>query len=206
VNPFYKRFISPIENELRTGTGRNFSYRNGSVAESYGVEFEARFNLGFIRKDNKILNNLFVFANLALIKSKVELNVTQAAGTKDIVTSRPLQGQSPYVFNSGIQYIDPIRKLDISFTCNQVGDRIAYVANTNKYLVWEKARLVFDASVSKTFFKKVQTKITFGDILAQSLIFYQDVDGNKKYDEGKDVDFAKYKYGRTIQLSVGYTF
>ncbi len=210
INPFYKKFINPVEatNEGGTAGILNLSYINAIQAINYGVEFEARVNLSSIFKStsSNIIKNFTVFANYSYIFSNVTLNDTSTSTAKDKVDSRPLQGQSPYVFNMGVLYSDVKNKFDVSLTANKIGRRIAYVAQQTEYLIWENPRTVIDMSVSKTFFNKLQAKITLGDILAQPLVYYQDLNGNGKFDEGSDVTTFKYKYGYTIQLAIGYTF
>ena len=206
INPFYKRFTLPVENVLRPGTSTTYSYENAISAQSFGIEFEAKSNFAFLNGDkkSKVLENLSIFMNYAYIYSNVKLN--NKSSTNDLVTSRPMQGQSPYVFNAGLFYSDPIKKIDCSLSANMIGRRIAYVAPVNYNLIWENPRFVLDASISKTFYKKLLVKLTLGDILAQPLIYYQDLNKNKTFDAGTDVQTYRYKYGRTIQLAVGYTF
>ena len=209
VNPFYKNFINPVEAKFDGGgTGINsFTYINASQAVNYGVEFEGRLNLASLFKENtsEWINNFTLFANYSLIYSNVKLNDSINKSTNSVNT-RPLQGQSPYVFNMGILYSNPKNKFDISITANQIGRRLAFVNDAKEFLIYEDSRTVIDMSVSKTFFKKLITKITLGDILAQPLVFYQDLNSNGKYDEGSDVSTFKYKYGYTIQLHLGYSF
>ena len=209
VNPFYKYFINPVEASFDGGgTGINaFSYINAISATNYGIEFEGRINLSSIFKSggSELIKRLTVFANYSYIYSSVTLSDT-AKTYANSVNSRPLQGQSPYVFNMGILYSNPNKLFDISITANQIGRRLAFVNNAQEQLIWEDSRTVIDMSVSKTFFKKLLAKVTLGDILAQPLVFYQDLNNNGKYDEGKDVATFKYKYGYTVQLHLGYTF
>jgi outer membrane receptor protein involved in Fe transport len=210
VNPFYKNFINPVEASFNGGgTGINsFSYINAPSAKSYGIEFEGRVNLSsvFSKTSNQFLKNLTVFANYSLIFSSVTLNDTAKTSYANSVNNRPLQGQSPYVFNMGVLYSNPKSKLDISLTANQIGRRLAFVNSAQEQLIWENSRFVIDMSISKTFFKKLQTKITVGDLLAQPLVYYQDLNNNGQYDSGTDVTTFIYKYGYTFQFALGYTF
>ena len=83
---------------------------------------------------------------------------------------------------------------------------MAYVNDAKEFLIWENPRTVVDMSISKTFEKRIQIKLTFGDLLAQNLVFYQDLNGNKKYDKNADVSTFNYTFGRTVQVYFGYTF
>jgi outer membrane receptor protein involved in Fe transport len=209
VNPFYKYFVNPIENTVNPLQGglRGFGYQNAPSAQSLGVEFEARFNIGALIKaeQRSLWNRIGVFSNLALINSTVKL-ADPIAGQLDVVNSRPLQGQSPYVFNAGLNYNNIEKGFDVSVNANRVGRRIAYVANNNRFMIWENPRTVVDMSVSKTFKKKLQMKFIVGDLLAQDLVFYQDLNKNGKYEKGQDVGFNVWKNGFTTTLSFTYNF
>jgi len=62
---------------------------------------------------------------------------------------RPLQGQSPYVINAGIQYQNEESGTTISAAFNQVGDRIFIVGSSQEPSVWEKGRAVLDLSFNQ---------------------------------------------------------
>ncbi len=209
VNPFYKHFVNPIENTVNPLQGglRGFGYQNATSAQSLGIELEARFNIGALIKaeQRSVWNRIGLFTNLALINSTVKL-ADPIAGQQDVVNSRPLQGQSPYVFNAGLNYNNIEKGFDVSINLNRVGRRIAYVANNNRFMIWENPRTVLDMSVSKTFKKKLQVKIIAGDLLAQDLVFYQDLNKNGKYEKGQDVGFNVWKNGFTTTLSITYNF
>lgn len=209
VNPFYKRFVNPIENTVEPLQGglRGFSYQNAPSAQSVGIELEARFNIGALMKAEQasIWNRIGLFSNLALIKSNVELGNAVAGQQGDVVNERPLQGQSPYVFNAGLNYNNSEKAFDVSVNVNRVGRRIAYVANNDRFVIWENPRTVLDMSISKTIKKKLQMKLIVGDLLAQDLVFYQDLNKNGKYEKGSDVGFNVWKNGFTTTFSLIYT-
>lgn len=204
VNPFYKRFTNPVEliaNPALDGA-LQFTYGNAAAAYNYGVELEARVTLStFTKNKNGILNRFTVYSNYSYIQS--EVNVGSLGGA---VTDRPLQGQSPYVFNAGVNYSNPKKFFDITLNANRVGRRIAFVGTQDNFTIWENPRTILDASVSKTFKKKLIAKLTMGDILAQNLVFYQDLNKNGSYDEGKDIATFNYRYGFTTSFSLTYNF
>lgn len=204
INPFYKRFVNPVEMTVNPQQDNfGFSYANAASAQNYGVEFEVRLALTYFDKlmQTNFMKNITVFSNYALIRSNVDIGA--AAG--GAVTSRPLQGQSPYVFNAGINYNNP-KLFDLSLNVNRIGRRIAFVGTQDAFIIWENPRTVIDASISKIFFKKLTAKITVGDLLAQRLIYYQDLNKNGKYDDGKDIATFNYRFGYTTAVSVSYTF
>ena len=207
ATPFFKHFTNPVEaNVDALGGVRNFNFVNVKSARNYGIELEWRTSLKPIDKliGAKIFENFTFYTNYALIKSTVDLKGTNA----NFLGSRPLQGQSPYVLNGGIQYSNVEKGLDLTLAVNRIGRRIAFIANESKFLIYENSRTVLDFSVSKKFFKKFTARLVFGDLLAKSqpLIFYQDINGNEKYDKGTDVESFKYMFGWTSNFSLGYTF
>ncbi len=209
VSGFYKYFKNPIELINRTGTSGapELYYTNISKVVNYGVEMEYRIKLETFAKkgakDNYFLSNTTVYTNVALIKSKVDQSaIIGASGT-----SRPLQGQSPYIVNAGLQYTDPRTNFTVSASYNVVGRRIYIVGNVQEPDVWENHRNVIDLQVSRSFLdKKLEIKLNVKDLLAQDLIFYQDLNKNKKYDVGTDNRWQETTFGQTISMSLNYTF
>jgi outer membrane receptor protein involved in Fe transport len=149
---FYKKFIDPIETISLSYTDNEITYRNLKEAQNYGLEIEYRVLLAALLKADSIafLNNLTVFSNLAIIRSKVNTADVVGSGAAD----RPLQGQSPYVFNAGLLYIND--KLNCSFAAsfNRVGSRIYIVGNINEPAIWEAPRSFMDFQFSKLLWKK----------------------------------------------------
>ncbi len=209
VSGFYKYFKNPIELVNRTGVSgaSELYYTNVSKVENYGVELEYRIKLDAFAKgaskQNTFLSNTTLYTNLALIKSKVD--VSQIIGSSS--ASRPLQGQSPYIVNAGLQYTDPKSNFTFSASYNVVGRRIYIVGNIQEPDVWENQRNVIDLQISKSFLdKKLEVKLNVRDLLAQDLIFYQDINLNKKYDKNVDNRWQETTFGQTISLSLNYTF
>jgi hypothetical protein len=107
---------------------------------------------------------------MAIIRSKVD--VSQVVGTA--YDSRPLQGQSPYVINAGIQYKHPKDNWGLALNLNKVGERIAIVGNVNEPDLWENSRTFLDLQITKSFWKqKGEFKLNIQNILAQDQVFYQ---------------------------------
>ncbi|OFY83217.1 MAG: hypothetical protein A3F72_03365 [Bacteroidetes bacterium RIFCSPLOWO2_12_FULL_35_15] len=192
VSGFYKQFVDPIEQISRPDVTNEISFRNVPKASNYGVELEFRVLLATIFKadSSRLLNNLTAFSNFAVIRSKVD--VTDVVGSAS--PNRPLQGQSPYVLNAGLQYID--RDLGISFSAsyNKVGQRIAIVGNVNEPDIWEDGRAFLDLQVTKSVWKdRIEIKLNAQNILAQKQNFYQ----NRDLDDAK-VNAAKSFFNSII--------
>jgi TonB-dependent receptor len=204
VSGFYKSFENPIELINRTGTSGapELYFTNVNKVTNIGGEIEFRFNLGtFTKVENKLLDNLTIYSNASIIKSVVDMSHFVGSGD-----DRPLQGQSPYIINSGIFYTTPKKDLTATISYNVIGQRIYIVGNVQEPSVWENGRNVIDLQVSKKIGEKIELKLNVKDLLAQDLVYFQDLNGNKKYDKGIDNNWQEIKFGQTVSMSVKYTF
>jgi outer membrane receptor protein involved in Fe transport len=206
---FYKSIDKPIEFNVDIGQPTLiFYYGNEKSAKIYGLEFEIKKSFDFLGS-SKFAKNTSIFANLSLIKSA--LDFTQGSSA---IADRPLQGQSPYIVNMGIQYEDQESGWFGSAVMNRTGRRVAYVGADKKFFInrqdiYEAPRAVVDVQFGKNF-KNFNIKLTLGDILHNDLIFYQDYNNDGVYtkDTGKDADLLMFKFnnGFTTNLSVSYNF
>ena len=206
---FYKHFDSPIEwtYTVAGGTDLIYSYKNAKSANNYGVELDIRKNLGFIG-----LKDFSWSFNGALIKSKVQFE----KGSKE--ENRPMQGQSPYLINTGIFYKNEPLKMDIALLYNRIGKRIIGVgrsegstgddSNSRVPHSYEMPRNTIDFSLAKKFGNHLELKLNVRDLLAEKIYYKQfaDVtysDGSKK----KVEEISRcYKPGRNIGLQAIYKF
>ena len=200
VSAFYKNFDSPIEqrvNSNSTPVVRGINYLNADQATSLGIELDIRKKLSFMG-DKEWLNNLTAFANATYINSQV-----QGEGI-----DRPLQGQSPYLINAGLQYFSPKTALTFTSVYNRIGQRIFLVGYQGYPDIYENARDVFDFQVSKRILKsQAEIKLNVSDLLNQSTVFYQNNAGNaNKAYEGAGVDrmINSSKLGSNVSLSFSY--
>ncbi len=202
---FYKYFADPIEQVSRHDVQNEITFRNVPRAKSYGAELEYRVLLGTLLKadSSAFLNKLTLFTNYSYIVSKVD--VSSLAGTT--MKERPLQGQSPYIFNAGILYNDPDRGFSFNAAVNRVGTRIAIVGNVNEPDLWENGRTVLDVQLGKAFWKnRLDVKLNARDVLAQKQYFFQDRNGNRKLDLQKDDLIWVTNFGRTFSFNVTLKF
>ena len=208
LSSFYKQFYNPIELLLRTGTSGTpeLYFDNVQNVVNYGAEFEYRMNLGaLIKKDSSsFLKNLTLYFNGALIRSEMNLGAV-AALAEYPDTKRPLQGQSPYLINAGIFYAGP-KDFNVNISYNLVGQRIAIAGSIQEPSVWENGRNVIDFQLSKIIKNNIELKLNVKDVLAQDLVFFQDINKNKKYDKGVDSVWQEITFGQSISLSLKYNF
>ena len=181
---FYKDFKNPIE--LQALANNTNQYNNARSAKNKGIELEYRTLASSIfgTEDNKLLSDLTFFTNLSIIRSSVD-----TSNLVSIATETPLQGQSPYVLNVGLQYSNIEKGWSFTGNFNRVGDRIFIQANQANGVdvpaIWEKARTFLDFQVSKLLFKnKMELKLNLQNALAQDLDYYQNVKGTVDKIEG----------------------
>jgi len=201
---FYKQINNAIE-QVAAGASqiRSISFSNVNRVENMGAELEFRFKLStlFMTDSSAILNNITLFTNFAYIKSKVDLSGITGA------TERPMQGQSPYIVNSGIQYTDVDKGYSASISYNVVGKRIFIVGGDDEPDYWENPRHIIDFQLTKTFLnKRMEVKLNARDILAQPFIFYQDINNNNKYDkDSENLNTDKFTREKTSDNVIIYT-
>ena len=206
---FYKHFDNPIEwtYTVAGGTDLVYSYDNAESADNFGVELDIRKDLSFIG-----LRNLSLSFNGTLIHSRVNF----PAGSR--FENRPMQGQSPYLVNTGLFYKNDKQQLSISLLYNRIGKRIIGVGrsegstgsedNARVPDSYEMPRDVLDFTISKKFGSHWEIKANIRDILAQKVSY-------KQFAEAKNADGStrevvqitrQYKPGRNIGISAVATF
>lgn len=206
---FYKNFDLPIEWTYTVAGGTNliYSYKNAKSAANYGIELDIRKDLSFIG-----LRNFSWSFNGALIKSKVKFE----KGSKE--ENRPMQGQSPYLVNTGLFYKNEAHQLDIALLYNRIGKRIIGVGrsegssasddNARVPHSYEMPRNTFDLSVGKKWGSHWEMKLNVRDILAERVYYKQFA--KVKYSDGTSKEKEEvsrcYKPGRNIGLQIIYKF
>ena len=204
---FYKRFSNPIEwtYTVSGGTDLIYSYKNAKGADNYGIEIDIRKNLDFIG-----LRNFSWSFNGSFIKSLVTFEV----GSQE--KSREMQGQSPYIINTGLFYQQPEWGLNAAVLYNRIGKRIVGVGRSvgtsgsddaktipNSY---EMPRNAIDLSLGKKF-GHWELKVSVRDLLAEKVTFKQ-IDNVTVKGQIKSVEEVtkQYKPGRNYGLTVSYNF
>ncbi|MCZ2395245.1 MAG: carboxypeptidase-like regulatory domain-containing protein [Chitinophagales bacterium] len=194
---FYKHFDNPIEmafNQSGAGSSNTFNYpdNQSSYAETYGAEIEVRKKLSFIPS----LKNLVLHGNFSYIFGSVHY-LTDAL-------DRPMQGQSPYLLNLGIDYESKSNGWSGSLLFNQFGRRILYVGNDAVPAVWEAPRPLVDLQLGKEVIGgKGKVTINVTDLLNSPARFYHDLNGDKSY-TSRDALVIQRNNGTGISVSFLY--
>jgi outer membrane receptor protein involved in Fe transport len=208
IGGFYKHFKNPIESVTYFGGAgsRTRTYQNAPSAQNYGVELEYRWVLSCLDSMLKTtqFSNITWFSNLALIKSQVDL--TGLVGVDPRQASRPLQGQSPFIINTGLQYTNKKTGTTFSTLFNRIGRRIFDVGSDGYLDIYEAPRSLWDCQISQRIFKNWELRFTASDILNQKNIFYQDQNSSGQYEEEIDTRITNITFGRSFSFSIAYRF
>lgn len=186
IGVFYKYFVNPIEAMGRaSGSGTSFYFTNPESAYSTGLEIEIKKNIPRILKEK-----LQIYANAALILSQVN-----ASNLQGQLSKRPLQGQSPYLINAGLYYNGKVFYCNVLY--NIFGKRIYVVGdNLGNETIYELPRHSLDFSIGKTFFQKIDCKISITDIL----------NANYLYKTENNLVWRSIQKGTSISLGINYIF
>jgi TonB-dependent receptor len=207
VSGFYKYFDKPIEKYMFPGNAIQMYYKNANFAHVYGAEMEYRINIGAILKKDSIpfLSNLVWFSNLALIKSEVNVKGID----ENVPETRPMQGQAPYILNTGLSYIDNKYFFSVTAMLNRVGHRLYLVGSNIIPNRWENPRTVVDLQLSKSFLQnKLELRFNIRDILRQDWIIYYKGTARESNKYQPDVDYVNFvrNYGSTYSFVISYKF
>ena len=203
---FYKRFSNPIEwtYTVTGGTDLTYSYLNALSANNYGVELDIRKSLDFIG-----LRNFSLTFNGSLIKSKVNFE----AGSKE--ENRPMQGQSPYLVNTGLFYQHEKAGVSGGILYNRIGKRIVGVGRSvgttggestrNIPNSYEMPRNALDFTLAKKIGKHWEIRANVRDILAEKVVFQQMAEVSKNGVTSRQREITKkYQPGRNYALSISF--
>jgi hypothetical protein len=122
---------------------------------------------------------------------------------------RPLQGQSPYIVNGGIQYVTEEGRYSFTGLINRIGHRIALVGFQGYPDIYENGRTVIDLQFAMKMMKdKAELKFNVSDILNQRAIFYQNSGdfSKRSFKESEDNVWNTFRYGTNLSLTFSVNF
>jgi outer membrane receptor protein involved in Fe transport len=232
LGAYYKHFNKPAELTYFFNGSDNYYLQSADWAKVYGLEFELRKNFGFIANAD-ILKNITAYGNLTLQKSTVQATYTvdnPEAGRPQlqvpIEQKRAMYGQSPYLYNLGLQYTG--KHIGFNAVYNKSGYKTYVVSDNPTYIEYEKPREQLDIQISYRFLKnKIEIKFNASNLTNNASTIYRNtasyeiISGNtggdkskgyslkpgftNNYEEGDQVRFQQ-KFGRTYSTSFIYNF
>ena len=204
LSGFYKYFQNPIELVAYSAAApSNFQPRNVGNATVAGVEFEVRKNLGFIGLNNFEVNSNFSYIYSAVTRDSAEYAARVAsARTGEVISElRPMQGQSPYMVNVGLNYNDPKKGWQGGFFYNVQGEKLYIVGVADNPDVYEVPFHSLNFNLMKTFGEDRQYQMGFGinnildDTRDRIFVSY----------ESFSPYFSRWAPGRTFKLTFRYS-
>lgn len=202
IGVFYKRFTDPIETYLQITTETpQFLYGNASGAISQGIELEIRKSLASLGV-SRLLRNTSVNLNAALINSNVDIG----AGATNQLRNRPLQGQSPYIVNGGLYYMDDETGFSVNAAYNVFGPRIFSVGDVIFPSWWEMPRSSFDMQVAKKFGKVFELKLNAQNLLNAAYRIYQDNNNDNEIKVDSEALIQRYRIGTQYSIGLQWKF
>jgi hypothetical protein len=197
VSAFHKAITNPIEFSTSSFASSEAQYVQSKSATISGAELEFRVLLStlFARKnETTLLNNFTLSGNGTITRSQV----TVGKASLDSITSRPLQGQSPYILNCALSYVGDSSGLSSTISINRIGRRLAIAGSNILPEFFDKERTVIDFQIAKTFLdNKLELKFNARDLLAQDILTYLDFDKSRTFTE-KDKIFTRNRAPRVF--------
>jgi TonB-dependent receptor len=204
IGVFYKNMSSPIERVMEVDSQFRYTYTNARSAYIRGVELEGRKTLDFISEK---LQRWSAGVNTFFIKSEVTFNdwlYYQIVQTTQSPTniSRPLQGQSPYVYNVNLRYrFDEKGDHTITALYNEFGKRINAVGGLGIPDTYERPVGMFDMVYNLKWRGKWDFKIAGRNLTDTRIKIVQEDPWR-----GKETTINSYRLGPTITFSATYNF
>ena len=107
---FYKTFKDPIELTFFASAPNQLTARNLGSAKVHGAEFEIRKPLNIISDDVRkwrfSLNASLIKSSLEMFEDEYNNRLNAARDGESISRTRDLQGQSPFLINSNIEFLN----------------------------------------------------------------------------------------------------
>jgi TonB-dependent receptor len=202
IGVFKKQISSPIEKVMEIDSQFRYTYTNAKSAQIQGVEFELRKNLDIV---SQVLRKWTFGVNTFFIKSEVSFNdwwfyLLNVSTQRPTSLSRPLQGQSPYVYNVNLRYkFDEKGDHSITILFNQFGKRINAVGGLGIPDTYERPVGMLDAVYSFKYFEKLDFKFALRNITDTRIKIVQEDPWRQK-----ETTINSYRLGPTITFSVTY--
>lgn len=204
LSGFYKSFTNPIELVAYSAAApSNFQPRNVGNATVAGAEFEVRKNLGFMGLKNFEVNSNFSYIYSAVTRDSAEYAARVAsARTGEVISEiRPMQGQSPYMINVGLNYNNPKKGWQGGLFYNVQGEKLYIVGVADNPDVYEVPFHSLNFNLLKSFGEESQYQMGF----AVSNILDDTRDRIFVSYESFSPYFSRWAPGRTFKLTFRYS-
>ena len=130
---FYKNLTDPIEIGFVAASTSNYTPLNLENATVFGVELELRRNINslFPSVRNVVFNfnGSYIISDEKYSEDELKLRTLGLREGQTIGSSRPLQGQSPYLINTGLDYNNQEKNVQIGLYFNVQGKTLEVVGD-----------------------------------------------------------------------------
>ena len=206
ISAFYKDFTDPIELTFYESAPDQITPKNLGSAKVYGVEFEFRKSLGFILDSFKNLkfniNGSYINSELTMNIDEFNRRVLAARDGESIANTRDLQGQSPYLINTGLNYKSTDLGLQTGLFFNVQGKTLEVVGTGIVPDVYTKPFSSLNFTFNKSFGedKKSIIAVKVSNILnSKRESVYESYKSSAK-------TFSSYHPGTEISVGYSYSF
>lgn len=201
---FYKGFTDPIELTFFESAPDQITPKNLGSAKVYGIEFEFRKSLGFILKS---LDQLKFNINASYINSELMMNIDEynrrvlaARDGESIEDTRELQGQSPFLINTGLNYTNSDKGLQTGLFFNVQGKTLEVVGTGIVPDVYTKPFSSLNFTLNKSF---GQDKKSTVDVKVSNILNSKRESVYESYGTTSKI-FSSFQPG--TEVSVGYSY
>lgn len=198
LSGYLKVFNDPIIRAFNPrATIPELSFINVDQARVYGVELEVRKQLVFL---TPAFRNLYLNTNLALIHSSYRIPEAEIENSTNIdprydQTTRPFQGQAPYIINAILSYIQPVSGWEVALAYNVSGQKLYNISLFATPDVYEQPISMLNLKVSKRVGDHFQVSLSARNLL--------DAVNRKTLDfKGQDYVAESFTIGRTFGVTL----
>lgn len=211
---FFKHFSGHIEMVTYDVATDNVKPRNAGDSRVYGMEVELKKQLGFI---GSVFERVAVGTNVTLAHSEVDLkSVTinesglsefesrqnNAREGEAIDPARPMGGQSPYLVNAFVNYVNKALTFNANLSYNVQGENLAVIGVGAVPDVYTQPFHSLNFNAFYDFGINGNHRVTVG---TTNILNEKRVDKYKGYG-GVEAIYSRFHTGRTFTLTYAYTF
>ena len=204
---FGKLIQDPIERlSSATSVGYSTFFDNFDEAQLYGLEVEAKLNIGNTFKADA-LNNLTFGFNGILMNSEATADVNNPEFAAVTNKSRKLQGASDWGLNADLGYTlieNDKTNSSINLIFNTFGKRIYAVGVEGADEIYEKPINQLDISWSTEFNNRIKLRFTARNILNEKTLFTQDATRDILFPDRYSNVIESFNQGINFNINLSY--
>ena len=187
---FMKWMDSPIEQVFIAAASSAYSFQNAIDAQVMGLEFDVQLHG---RRLARALEGFSFQGNLSLITSEVA--VSSGGIYQPTNRSRALEGQAPYVLNTGVNYASSGFEAGVFY--NRFGSRLTAAGGSGLPDIFEQPRNALDLTLAFPLGRGARAKVKATNLLDQDYTFLQSANGFERVQR-------EYSVGRTFSVGLSW--